>query len=293
MSAQDDKSDSTCIGGPEYERRREAKVSAQDEPRGCLCGECSVYPDDGDSGNVGDFPCNPPPKVSAQDELPPCECTRQTHAAYGSTCAACVALGELKITREEYTTMRAALKRDTEHPMSQLEVIDDALAFFLSECTEGDTDSPPNWAAWAQEMVGHDRAGELMGEHFRGEEVEAMRAAVERCAELERGNAELERQRDASNRLATANNERADKAGAALANEKHLRQVIVTAFSESEKRAEDYLAMRTESYLTMEAQRDEARAALTCHVTKNQCGTDTRPIDQPCPCPACEAWEVE
>lgn len=105
--------------------------------------------------------------------------------------AAWVALG---ITRSENAAMRASLKRDNEHPMTQLEIIDAALASHLSCCSESELDMPETWAYWAQEMVGHDRASELMAKHYRGEEVEAERAAVDRCAELK---ADRDRLRDA------------------------------------------------------------------------------------------------
>lgn len=31
---------------------------------------------------------------------------------------------------------------------------------------------------------------------------------------------------------------------------------------------------------------------LRCEVTKNPCGTDTRPAGVPCPCESCQAWET-
>lgn len=33
------------------------------------------------------------------------------------------------------------------------------------------------------------------------------------------------------------------------------------------------------------------RLQLRCNVTRNLCGTDTRPVGSPCECPACKAWE--
>lgn len=82
--------------------------------------------------------------------------------------------------------LREAVERDTKFPMSQIEVIEDAMVSYISGCTESELDIPENWTYWAQMMIGVDRTGELVAEHFRGEEVEAERAAVERCAELER-----------------------------------------------------------------------------------------------------------
>ncbi len=57
--------------------------------------------------------------MSAQDELPTCECyagpIARVHHERGPTglCDTCVALRVLKITREEYTAMRAAVERCT------------------------------------------------------------------------------------------------------------------------------------------------------------------------------------
>lgn len=53
--------------------------------------------------------------MSARDELPPCRCIDYYPGSYlHDECRSCRALGTLKITREEYTTMRAAVERCAE-----------------------------------------------------------------------------------------------------------------------------------------------------------------------------------
>ena len=67
--------------------------------------------------------------MSARDELPPCQCIDHYPGSYlPDECRSCRALGTLKITREEYTTMRAAVERCAE--------LDTALAKVTAERDE-------------------------------------------------------------------------------------------------------------------------------------------------------------
>ncbi len=114
----------------------------------------------------------------------PCECTTTIGSGAGPTehdeCGNCQALEQLGITREEWTRLQGV---DAELEAHE-EALTEAFTDFCGDCSESETDMPPNWVEYAQAMLGEDEACEIFNKHYRGDDVEAERRAVDDVAEL-------------------------------------------------------------------------------------------------------------